>query len=132
MAQRIDIQLGMVVKSKDGHQLGRVIGLLDDAFIVEKGVFYARDYRVPFRSVDTLQGDDVLLSLDRDQLQKASLGETLDAGHRMEELEPGRFAEARMDTAKFHDHEKRRGQADDEVDSNRHPIGFNTDIPSPS
>ena len=60
------------------------------------------------------------------------MGDALEAGHRMEELEPGRFAEARMDTAAFHDHDKKRGRRDDEADANRHPIGFDLDVPSPS
>ncbi|WP_146210206.1 hypothetical protein [Vitiosangium sp. GDMCC 1.1324] len=79
MAQRMDVRVGMEVKSRDGHRLGRVIGLVEDAFVVEKGVFYARDYRVPFRSVEAIKGDDIFLSVDKDQLQKASLGEVLEA-----------------------------------------------------
>jgi len=103
MAQRMDVRVGMGVKSKDGHRLGRVIGLAADAFVVEKGVFYARDYRVPFRDVETIEGDDILLSLDKDQLRKASLGEVLEAADRMN-LGTDSLSEARMDSAKFQDH----------------------------
>lgn len=67
------------MKSRDGHRMGRVIGLLEDAFVVEKGVFRARDYRVPFGTVERLEGEDIHLVLDKDQLHKASLGEVLEA-----------------------------------------------------
>ena len=106
MAQRMDVRVGMVVKSRDGHRVGRVIGLLEDAFVVEKGVFYARDYRVPFGAVERLEDEDIHLVLDKDQLHKASLGEVLDAsiGNGLT-LGPESLSEARMDSAKFQDHE---------------------------
>ncbi len=105
MAQRMDVRVGMDVKSKDGRRLGTVIGLAADAFVVEKGVLYARDYRVPFSSVDTIDGDDIRLLLDREQIRKASLGEVLEAADRMD-LSPDTLSEARMDSARFQDHDQ--------------------------
>lgn len=129
MAQRMDVRVGMVVKSKDGHHLGRVIGLADDSFVVEKGVFYAKDYSVPFRSVETIEDDDILLSLDQEQLHKASLGEVLEAGDRLE-LTPDSLSEARIDSARFVHGDKRREregtqERDDQMASR--PIGFDID-----
>ena len=117
MAQRMDVRVGMSVKSRDGRPLGRVIGLLEDAFLVEKGVFFAWDYRVPFLSVDTIHEEQILLRLDKSELQKADVGDVLEANHRMEELEPQRFVEARMDTARFIGHEKRRERATADADA---------------
>lgn len=105
MAQRMDVRVGMVAKSRDGHRLGKVVGLVEDGFVVEKGVFYAKDYRVPFRSVERLEGDDIHLSLDKDQLRKASLGEVLEAADRLD-MGPDSLSEARMDSAKFQDHDR--------------------------
>ncbi|WP_375770849.1 hypothetical protein NR798_08110 [Archangium gephyra] len=120
----------MDVKSKDGHRLGKVIGLADDAFVVEKGVFYARDYRVPFRSVETIEGDDIHLSLDREQLQKASLGEVLQASDRLG-MGTDSLSEARMDSAKFQDHDKYDLRTEREKDVEvTPPIGFDPNTPS--
>jgi hypothetical protein len=130
MAQRMDVRVGMDVKSKDGHRLGKVIGLAEDAFVVEKGVFYAREYRVPFRSVETIEGDDIRLSLDKDQLHKASLGEVLEAANRLG-LGPDSLSEARMDSAKFQDHDQYdvRPEGEKDVEATR-PIGFDPNTPS--
>jgi hypothetical protein len=132
MAQRMDVRVGMNVKSRDGHRLGKVIGLTDDAFVVEKGVFYAKDYRVPFRSVERLEGDDIHLSLDKDQLQKASLGEVLEAADRLD-VGPDSLSEARMDSAKFQDHDAYdvRTEREKETVATR-PIGFDPNAPTHS
>lgn len=131
MAQRMDVRVGMDVRSRDGRRLGRVIGLAEDAFVVEKGVFYARDYRVPFRSVETIEGDDILLSLDKDELQKASLGEVLEASDRLD-FGTDSLSEARMDSARFQDHDAYdvRPESEREEDATR-PSGFvDPDAPS--
>ncbi|HEX8439042.1 hypothetical protein [Archangium sp.] len=132
MAQRMDVRVGMDVKSKDGHRLGKVIGLAVDAFVVEKGVFYAKDYRVPFSAVDTIDGDDIRLLLDKDQIRKASLSEVLDAADRLD-LTPDTLTEARMDSAKFQDHGQYdlRSTSDKDVEAVR-PIGFDPNAPSHS
>ena len=130
MAQRMDVRVGMDVKSRDGHRLGKVIGLADDAFVVEKGIFYARDYRVPFRSVETIEGDDILLALDKDQLQKASLGEVLQASDRLD-MGTDSLSEARMDSAKFQDHDQYDLRSEREKDAEvTPPIGFDPNTPS--
>jgi hypothetical protein len=130
MAQRMDVRVGMDVKSKDGHRLGKVIGLAADAFVVEKGIFYAKDYRVPFSSVSTIEGDDIRLSLDKDQLHKASLGEVLDAADRLN-MAPDSLSEARMDSAKFQDHDQYNvGSNDDKDVEPSRPIGFDPNAPT--
>lgn len=130
MAQRMDVRVGMDVKSKDGHRLGKVIGLGPDAFFVEKGVFYARDYRIPFGAVETIDGDDIRLLLDRDQLHKARMGEVLDATDRLN-LMPDTLTEARMDSAKFQDHDQYDLGSKDEREASR-PIGFDPNAPTHS
>jgi hypothetical protein len=132
MAQRMDVRVGMDVKSKDGYRLGKVIGLAADAFVVEKGVFYARDYRVPFSSVETIDGDDIRLLLDKDQIRKASLGEVLEATDRLD-MSPDTLSEARMDSAKFQDHDQYdlRSTKDKAVEASR-PIGFDPNAPTHS
>ena len=130
MAQRMDVRVGMHVKSRDGHRLGKVIGLTADAFIVEKGVFYATDYRVPFSSVETINGDDIRLLLDRDYLHKASLGEVLDASDRLHDT-PSSLSEARMDSAKFQDHDRYDVGSNEDRESDVSPsIGVDPNAPT--
>ncbi len=130
MAQRMDVRVGMDVKSKDGHRLGKVIGLAADAFVVEKGVFYAKDYRVPFSSVDTIEGDDIRLLLDKDQIRKASLGEVLEAADRLD-LSPDKLSEARMDSAKFQDHGRYDLGSNNDKESDVSPsIGIDPNAPT--
>jgi hypothetical protein len=130
MAQRMDVRIGMDVKSKDGHRLGKVIGLLADAFVVEKGVFFPKDYRVSFSAVETIDGDDIRLLVDRERLQKASLGEVLGTVSHLDSR-PESFTEARMDSAKFQDHDQYdvRPESEKEGEATR-PIGFDPNAPS--
>ncbi len=129
MAQRMDVRVGMDVKSKDGHRVGKVIGLEVDAFLVEKGVFYAKDYRVPFRVVETIDQDDIRLSVDRDQLQRARLGEVLEASDRLG-LDTDSLTEARMDSAKFQDHGQYDVRSREEKDAEASRLGVDPNAPS--
>jgi hypothetical protein len=132
MAQRMDVRVGMHVKSRDGHRLGKVLGLAADGFIVEKGVFYATDYRVPFSSVETIDGDDIRLLLDKDFLHKASIGEVLEASDRLN-VTPSSLSEARMDSAKFQDHDRYDVGSEEKKETGVSPvIGFDPNAPSHS
>jgi len=98
MGQRMDVQVGMDVKSREGRSLGKVIGLADEAFVVERGLFFARDYRVPFRAVETINRGAIYLSLNRAELEHASLGEVLDVTDSLIPT-PAALSEARMGTS---------------------------------
>jgi hypothetical protein len=115
-----NIRQGMAVTSRDGVQLGRVVGVSADGLIVEKGQFFHKDYRVAFGDVAAVHGDVIVLAHGREDLQK------LDRGHAEKDkpatpgiaaihappsqgglgLRPGELTEARMDSAKFQDHEQ--------------------------
>lgn len=79
-----------------------------------------------------LDGDDIQLRLDKGQLQKASLGEVLEASDRFD-VSPDTLAEARMDSARFQDHDKydlsSSEEKDREVEASR-PIGFDPNAPT--
>jgi hypothetical protein len=95
MGQRMDVAIGMDVKSREGRTLGKVVSVADDAFVVERGVFFARDYRVPLRAVETINRGDIYLSLDRRQLREARLDEVMGVTGWLTPS-PGAFADARM------------------------------------
>jgi uncharacterized protein (TIGR02271 family) len=65
------IQEGMAVYSSDGEKLGKVISLDADGFLIEKGFFFPKEYFARFAHVATVSGDEVRLSLAKDQLAMA-------------------------------------------------------------
>ncbi len=106
MIQRRDVRRGMVVKSRDGAQVGHILDVTDEGLLVEKGVFLVRDYLIPFREVYAVSGDDVLLDQTREHLERAHRAAGTLAAVETGRLgqSPNDFTEARMDSAKFQDH----------------------------
>ncbi len=64
------VRVGMTVRSKDGARVGKVIRCLDDAFVVEKGFFFRKDYVVPYDQA-SVEGDVVALSRPASSLREA-------------------------------------------------------------
>ena len=89
MDQRRNIRRGMAVMSSDGVQMGRVIDVLTDAIIIEKGQFFLRDFRIPIDDISQVRGDEIVLMRDQSSLRKADSGAAQDQG---------------MDSAKFQNH----------------------------
>ncbi len=114
MVERNDIQRGMVVRSRDGAQVGRIIDVMNDGLVVEKGAFFTRDYFIPYREVQAVSGEGVLLAQTREHLARMHRQEapvhthagtvaSVDATGALS-LGPTDLEEARMDSAKFQDH----------------------------
>lgn len=80
MYTRSNIQPGMTVRDRDGHKLGHVILVDDEAFFVEKGLFFPRDYLCRFADVAEVRGDDVVLAHGRDDLLRHDVTTTASAG----------------------------------------------------
>ncbi|WP_342376653.1 DUF2382 domain-containing protein [Myxococcus stipitatus] len=72
MFQRSDIKEGMVVRSIDGEKLGKVFAMGDDAFHIERGLFFPKDYRVAFTDVSELRDGEVILTRGKESLQQVS------------------------------------------------------------
>ncbi|MCI0571068.1 MAG: hypothetical protein L0Y66_09960, partial [Myxococcaceae bacterium] len=68
MASQPLIRKGMVVRSRDGVPLGRVAEVDADGFVVERRLVVPRELRISAREVDALDGDDVILSWEREDL----------------------------------------------------------------
>lgn len=111
MVQRNDVQPGMVVLSRDGAQVGRIIDVMNDGLVVEKGAFFTRDYFIPYREVQAVTGEEVLLSQTREHLARMHRQEaplhahpgtvaSVDATGALS-LGPTDLEEARMDSARF-------------------------------
>lgn len=73
MYQRKDIREGMAVRSKDGEKLGKVFAIGDDAFHIERGLFFPKDYRVAFAEVDKINDEgELVLNRGKAALQQVS------------------------------------------------------------
>lgn len=71
MDQPNTIRRGMAVMSSDGVQLGRVIDVMPDALLIEKGQFFLRDFRVSIDDISTVRGEELILMRDHTALRKA-------------------------------------------------------------
>lgn len=65
MAQTGEVREGMTVHTADGRVVGRVAAVGDIHFELEQGLvpIPRRDYRVEYRDVDFIQGNDVYLAV---------------------------------------------------------------------
>jgi hypothetical protein len=71
MFERTGIREGMVVRSADGEKLGKVFAVGDDAFHIEKGLFFPKDYVARFTDVTDIRDGEIILAHGRDSLRSA-------------------------------------------------------------
>lgn len=72
MFQRSQLKEGMTVRSFDGEKLGRVFALSDDAFHIEKGLFFPKDYLVRYADVSDIRDGEIILLHGRESLLRLS------------------------------------------------------------
>jgi len=88
MIDRDEIHEGMMVRSADGKNLGRVLACGEASFIVEKGFYFATDYVARYDDVTDISGDKIRLSRPQDELahgehtfpREGGLGESFTVG----------------------------------------------------
>jgi uncharacterized protein (TIGR02271 family) len=71
MFDRTGIREGMVVRSSDGEKLGKVFAVGEDAFHIEKGLFFPKDYVARFSDVTDIRDGEIILAHGRDRLRSA-------------------------------------------------------------
>ncbi|HET9450789.1 MAG TPA: YsnF/AvaK domain-containing protein [Aggregicoccus sp.] len=71
MFDRTGIREGMVVRSSDGEKLGKVFAVGEDAFHIEKGLFFPKDYVARFSDVSDIRDGEIILAHGRDRLRSA-------------------------------------------------------------
>lgn len=54
---------GMTVRAADGKKLGKVIECAEGSFVVEKGLFFPKDYTIRYDQVAEVREDEVYLSV---------------------------------------------------------------------
>ncbi len=60
---RNEVRAGMAVTSTKGERLGNVIRTGAETFVVEKGVFFPKDYELRYAHITALTGDELSYSL---------------------------------------------------------------------
>ncbi|HVZ87243.1 MAG TPA: YsnF/AvaK domain-containing protein [Polyangia bacterium] len=60
---RNDVSEGMSVTSTTGERLGKVIRTGADTFVIEKGVFFPKDYELRYDHITALGGDQITYTL---------------------------------------------------------------------
>src|SRR5579863_9830427 len=60
---RNEVRAGMAVTSTKGERLGNVIRTGAETFVVEKGVFFPKDYELRYDHITALSGDQLSYSL---------------------------------------------------------------------
>lgn len=71
MIGREQVHEGMVVRSSDGKDLGRVLLCEEGRFIVEKHLFSTIDYVARYDDVADVSGGELVLARSRDELAQA-------------------------------------------------------------
>lgn len=56
-----NVETGMTVRSSDGDKLGKIIEVRGDQIIIEKGIFFPKDYTAPLTDVQSVTDDGVYL-----------------------------------------------------------------------
>jgi uncharacterized protein (TIGR02271 family) len=77
---RNEVRAGMAVTSTKGERLGNVVRAGSETFVVEKGVFFPKDYELRYDHITSLDGDQIGYSLSEADSRFGSLAETARAG----------------------------------------------------
>jgi uncharacterized protein (TIGR02271 family) len=77
---RNEVHAGMAVTSTKGERLGNVIRTGSDTFVVEKGVFFPKDYELRYDHITSLEDGQIGYSLSDTDSRFGSLAETVRAG----------------------------------------------------
>jgi uncharacterized protein (TIGR02271 family) len=72
MFQRSQLKEGMTVRSLDGEKLGKVFALADEAFYIEKGIFFPKDYLVRYSEISDIRDGELILMHGRESLRRLS------------------------------------------------------------
>jgi uncharacterized protein (TIGR02271 family) len=73
---RNEVRAGMSVTSTKGEGLGNVIRTGAETFVVEKGVFFPKDYELRYDHITALSGDQIRYSLSDADARLSSIRET--------------------------------------------------------
>src|SRR5688572_9292175 len=67
MTTQFIYQPGMTVYGSDGEKVGTIQEIFGDYIVVEKGFFFPKDYYIPASAIASAAGDDVYLTVTKDE-----------------------------------------------------------------
>ncbi len=115
-----ELRRGMTVFSSKGEKLGQITDKGPDLFLIEKGLFFPKDYGCAYDKIASIRGDEVHLSISGEALKAGKAGlEAAEPLPRPEERAGERAAgvaqETRIPLAEEHLEASRRGYEAGEV-----------------
>jgi uncharacterized protein (TIGR02271 family) len=75
MYQRSQVREGMTVRSVDGEKLGKVFAVQDGEFLIEKGLFFPKDYVCRYSEISDIRDGELILLHGKESLRSFSIGE---------------------------------------------------------
>jgi hypothetical protein len=75
MFQRSQIKEGMTVRSIDGEKLGKVFAVQEGEFLIEKGLFFPKDYVCRYSEINDIRDGEIILMHGKEGLHRFSLDE---------------------------------------------------------
>ena len=75
MYQRSDIKEGMTVRSIDGEKLGRIFAVQEGEFLIEKGLFFPKDYVCSYSEISDIRDGEIFLMHGKEGLHRFSIEE---------------------------------------------------------
>ncbi len=75
MYQRSDVREGMTVRSIDGEKLGRVFAIQEGEFLIEKGLFFPKDYICRYSEISDIRDGEIILLHGQEGLRRFALDE---------------------------------------------------------
>lgn len=67
MDQQFAFREGMTVYGADGDKVGKVVAVDPSYIVVEKGFFFPTDYYIPTSAINTIDDDNVYLTVSKDE-----------------------------------------------------------------
>jgi uncharacterized protein (TIGR02271 family) len=71
MFDRGNLREGMIVRSIDGENLGKVYAIRETDFLIEKGLFFPKDYVCRYADISDIRNGELILLLGKESLRKA-------------------------------------------------------------
>ncbi len=71
----VELRPGMTATTSDGESLGKIAGLYDEEFVIEKGFFFVKDYFLRYEDVQSVSDDTAVLRLKKAEIEKMAQAE---------------------------------------------------------
>lgn len=84
-----EIDIGMKVRDTNGESVGKVIAVGANTFLIEKGLFFPKDYTVRMSQVREIRDGEIWLDQPRDALERTTSEDMAEAEEARAPIPPG-------------------------------------------